>query len=140
MKTQILAASSPGEVCVAATRDGDLIDYGIWRPGAPDGVGDLHRGRITARAPAMAGAFVALAGTNGFLPDSSGASGLTSGDIIMARVTRAAQGEAKVNDSKGTKNNALMACVAPSAGRSARSRGPARRRSRQCFAPPPRSR
>ena len=25
-----------------------LLDYAIWRPGAPDGVGDLHRGRVIA--------------------------------------------------------------------------------------------
>jgi len=89
---RILAASSPGEVRVAAVRGGQVLDYGIWRPGAPDGVGDIHRGRITSRVPAMAGAFVALAGTEGFLPDSAGASRLTNGDIVTVRVTRAAQG------------------------------------------------
>ncbi len=45
-----------------------------------------------ARVPAMAGAFVALAGAEGFLPDSAGASGLSSGDIVTVCVTRAAQG------------------------------------------------
>jgi Ribonuclease G/E len=92
MSTRILAASSPGEVHVAVTSDGQLIDFGIWRPAAPDGVGDLHRGRVTARVPAMAGVFVVLAGAEGFLPDSAGASGLHSGDMIVVRVTRAAQG------------------------------------------------
>ena len=47
--------------CVTAI----LLDYAIWRPGAPDGVGDVHRGRVIARVPAMAGAFVALGGTEG---------------------------------------------------------------------------
>ena len=45
---RILAWCSPGEVRVAAL-DGDaLLDAAIWRPGAPDGVGDLHRGRVDA--------------------------------------------------------------------------------------------
>lgn len=91
MTTRIQAACSPGEVRVALVRDDELIDYGIWRPGAPDGVGDVHRGRITARMPAMAGAFVALAGADGFLPDSSGATGLGVGDVVTVQVTRAAQ-------------------------------------------------
>ena len=38
-------------------RDGALLDYAIWRPGAPDGVGDLYRGRVMARVAAMAGSF-----------------------------------------------------------------------------------
>ena len=49
-----------------------LLDYAIWRPGAPDGVGDIHRGRVTARGAAMAGEFLALNGAEGFLPDSEG--------------------------------------------------------------------
>jgi Ribonuclease G/E len=92
MNTRILAACSPGEVRVAVERDGELIDYGLWRPGAPDGVGDVHRGRVTARMPAMAGAFIALAGGDGFLPDSAGAAGSGVGDVVTVRVTRAAQG------------------------------------------------
>jgi hypothetical protein len=69
-----------------------LIDYALWRPGLPDGVGDLHRGRITARVPAMAGAFVALDGPDGFLPDTEGAAGATVGTVLGVRITRAAQG------------------------------------------------
>jgi Ribonuclease G/E len=96
---RIVAACSPGEVRAAVTQNDQLIDYALWRPGAPDGVGDLHRGRIVARVPAMAGAFVALAeGSEGFLPDSAGggraagAAGATEGDPVHVRVTRAAQG------------------------------------------------
>lgn len=92
MSTRILATSSPGEVCVAVVHDGEVVDYGLWRPGAPDGVGDMHRGRVTARIPAMAGAFIALTGSEGFLPDSAGAAGLGVGDLVTVRVTRAAQG------------------------------------------------
>ncbi len=84
-------ASSPGEIRVAAW-DGGLVDYAVERPGAPDGVGDLHRGRVLARVPALAGAFVALTGAEGFLPDSQGGSGVTEGQLLGVRVTRAAQG------------------------------------------------
>jgi Ribonuclease G/E len=90
----IHAAWSPGEVRVAAMADGVLIDYAPWRPGSPDGVGDVYRGRVTAIAPGMAGAFVALASgvQDGFLPDSEGAKGLTEGENVAVRIVRAAQG------------------------------------------------
>ncbi len=90
---KLLVAASPGEVRVAAWQPPDgLVDYAIWRPGAPDGVGDLHRGRLIARAPAMAGAFVALDGTDGFLPDSEGGAEATAGNSLGVRISRAAQG------------------------------------------------
>ena len=77
---------------MAAVSGNRLIDYILWRPGAPDGVGDIHQGRIVAQVPGMAGAFVAIAGAEGFLPDSEGAKGLTAGTMLAVRVTRAAQG------------------------------------------------
>jgi hypothetical protein len=89
---KLLVSASPGEARVAAVDAAGLVDYAIWRPGAPDGVGDLHRGRVTAIVPAMAGAFVAIGGADGFLPDSEGAKGLSEGSIIAVRVTRAPQG------------------------------------------------
>ncbi len=89
---RILASSSPGEVRVAAVQDGTLLDYAIDRPGRPDGVGDLYRGRVLAHMPALAGAFVALPDTEGFLPDSAGGAGLNDGMAVQVRVTRAAQG------------------------------------------------
>jgi Ribonuclease G/E len=92
MTARILAAASPGEIRVAVAEGERLLDYAVWRPGTPDGVGDLHRGRILARVPAMAGAFVAVEGAEGFLPDSAGAAGHTEGDSLAVRVTRAAQG------------------------------------------------
>jgi Ribonuclease G/E len=63
-------------------------------------VGDLLRGRIAAVAPAMAGAFVALAGgQTGFLPESEAgdirrpiAEAVNEGMILPLRITRAAQG------------------------------------------------
>ncbi len=92
MSVRILAACSPGEQRVAAAEGDTLLDYAIHRPGVPDGVGDVHRGRIIARVPAMAGAFVAIAGAEGFLPDTDGAAGRTEGDVLTVRVSRAAQG------------------------------------------------
>lgn len=88
---KILVSASPGEVRVAACKNRVLVDYAIWRPGAPDGVGDLHRGRISARVPAMAGAFVELGHAQGFLPDTEGGASAAEGMILGVRVTRAAQ-------------------------------------------------
>lgn len=92
--TILRAACSPGEIRVAITRDHVLEDYAIARPGAPDGVGDLHRGRVLAHLPALAGAFVALQNQpDGFLPDSEGGANTSPGNAIGVRITRAAQGE-----------------------------------------------
>src|SRR5579875_801853 len=50
---RILAETSPGEVRIAVVDGtGMLVDFAIWRPGRPDGVGDLHRGRVIARVAA----------------------------------------------------------------------------------------
>ncbi len=93
MTVTLRATASPGEVRVVAERDGAALDYALWRPGAPDGVGDLHRGRVRAVARAMAGAFVALDGSaDGFLPDSEGGAGLREGDAVLVRIVRAGQG------------------------------------------------
>lgn len=89
----ILASASPGEMRVAAVRNGRLVDYAIERAAAPDLVGAVLRGRVTARMPALAGAFVALGGIgDGFLPDSAGGRDATEGTVLAVRVTRAAQG------------------------------------------------
>lgn len=92
MTPAILAACSPGEVRIAVVCGDVLVDYAIWRPAVPDGVGDLYRGRVTARMPALAGAFVALDGADGFLPDSEGGRDATEGTLLGVRVTRAGQG------------------------------------------------
>jgi Ribonuclease G/E len=89
---RILAASSPGEVRVAALGDGVLQDYAVWRPGRPDGVSDVYRARVTAHVPGMAGAFLALPDGDGFLPDSEGGAGAVEGTLLTVRVTRAGQG------------------------------------------------
>ena len=73
-------------------RDGVPLDYAISRPGRPDGMGDVWRGRVLAHVPGLGGAFVALGDAEGFLPDSAGGAGLGVGDAVRVRVTRAAQG------------------------------------------------
>lgn len=97
---RILASASPGEVRVALLRDDRLEQAWVERPARPDGVGDLHRARVTAIAPAMAGAFVALAGDEtGFLPAAEAAPerlpigrAVSEGQVLAVRVTRGAQG------------------------------------------------
>ncbi len=95
MSIEIRAAASPGEVRVAVLRDGapgdgGLWDYAIERPGMPDGVGDVHRGRVVARVAALAGSFVEIEGATGFLPDSEARG--PEGTVLGVRVTRAAHG------------------------------------------------
>ncbi len=72
--------------------NGRAVDVAVWRPGSPDGVGDIYRGRIGKVVPAMAGAFVMMGDGEGFLPDSAGARGLHEGSSVAVRVVRAAQG------------------------------------------------
>ena len=87
---KLLASVSPGEVRVAAFDASGLVDYAIWRPGVPDGVGDLYRGRIVARMPALGGAFVDLGGAEGFLPERESLAPV--GTMLGVRVVRAGQG------------------------------------------------
>ncbi len=82
----------PGEEHVVLLQDGAVVEYYIHRPSAPDGIGDVHVARVMAMVPAMAGAFVALADDEAFLPDTEGAAGVSVGAHLAVRVTRAAQG------------------------------------------------
>lgn len=91
----IRVSVSPGERRVALLRDGALHLAAIDRPARPDGVGDLHRARVTAVSRAMSGAFLVLAdGATAFLPDSEAPDrkALQDGAILPVRLTRAAQG------------------------------------------------
>ncbi len=73
--------------------DGErLLDYALWRPGAPDGVGDRYRGRVEAVLPALGGAFVFLGAGSGFLPLREGDGRLGDGDPVLVQVVRSAQG------------------------------------------------
>jgi Ribonuclease G/E len=95
----ILAEASPGEVRTALLLGGRLTEAWVERPARPDGVGDLHRGRVVAISAAMSGAFVALPGNEtGFLPESAASAprqpikqSVQEGQILGLRVTRAAQ-------------------------------------------------
>ncbi len=89
---ELRASAGPGEIRIAAARDDTLLDFAIWRPNAPDGIGDVYRGRVVSVVPAMAGAFVTLGDAEGFLPDSEGAKGLSEGMIVAVGIARAAQG------------------------------------------------
>lgn len=96
----ILVSVSPGEVRTALLQGGTLREAWVERPARPDGVGDLQRGRVAAVAPAMAGAFVALAGgETGFLPEREAGearrpigAAVQEGMALPLRILRAAQG------------------------------------------------
>jgi Ribonuclease G/E len=98
--TVILVSVSPGERRVAVLRDDRLHLAAVERPARPDGVGDLHRARVSAISKPMSGAFLALAdGSTGFLPENEAsadrlpiARAVQEGLVLPVRVTRAAQG------------------------------------------------
>ncbi|MCA3351427.1 MAG: ribonuclease E/G [Roseomonas sp.] len=106
----ILAEASPGEMRTALLLAGRLTEAWVERPARPDGVGDLHRGRVVAISAAMSGAFVALAGNEtGFLPESAASTprqpikqAVQEGQLLGLRVTRAAQA------GKGPRLSALL--------------------------------
>jgi Ribonuclease G/E len=123
----ILAEASPGEVRTALLLGGRLMEAWVERPARPDGVGDLHRGRVVAISATMSGAFVALPGNEtGFLPESAASAprqpikqAVQEGQILGLRVTRAAQAgkgprlSAVLTDAEA----ALMATAPPGAPR-----------------------
>jgi Ribonuclease G/E len=91
----IRVSVSPGERRVALLRDGRLHLAAIERPARPDGLGDLHRARVSAVSRPMSGAFLLLAdGATAFLPESEAADrkALHEGAILPIRITRAGQG------------------------------------------------
>ncbi|MCX5616469.1 ribonuclease E/G [Bombella sp. TMW 2.2559] len=87
---EIRLASAPGEIRIALLKDDTLLDVTLWRPGAPDGWGDVHVVRITAHAPHLGGAFVGLTGPTetGFM---KGRKLPAEGSLVCAQVTRSAQ-------------------------------------------------
>ena len=91
----IRVSVSPGERRVALLRDDRLHAAAIERPARPDGLGDLHRARVSAVSKPMSGAFLLLAdGSTAFLPDSEAPDrkALHEGAILPIRITRAGQG------------------------------------------------
>ena len=129
MTVRILASAAPGEVRVALLEGDRLVEYWPDRPERPDGVGDLHRARVTARAPAMAGAFLLLGGgATGFLPDEElrgTGQAPQEGLVLAVRVTRAAQGGKgpRVTARLGAAERA-RAAAAPGSGPALLARGP----------------
>ena len=114
-------------------RDGALADHAIHRPGAPDGVGDVHLARAGRRDANLGGTFVALAGAalanvafdgpgpsgagglaEGFLPDRETARAPLEGEAIVVRIIRGATGgkgvrvSAKVDPSEAAAGMADM--------------------------------
>lgn len=77
---------------VALLAGDGLAEFCLWNLAEPDGVGDVCTGRVVAKLPAMAGAFVDIGAVSGFLPDSAGGARLSEGQYVAVRVTRAAQG------------------------------------------------
>ncbi|WP_186336036.1 ribonuclease E/G [Komagataeibacter melaceti] len=94
MNTRICASSGPGEIRLAVTGNGQLLDFTLWRPDMADGVGDIYRAPVSAHVPALGGTFITLPGQEqaGFLPDSEGLGPLTQGQSVLVTVTRSAQG------------------------------------------------
>ena len=85
---EIRIASSPGEARIAVLDGETLEDFALWRPGRPDGYGDIHLVRVTAPMDALGGAFVILAdGSEGFLTGKH-----KEGALVTAQVTRSPQG------------------------------------------------
>jgi len=133
MSLRILVSASPGEIRVALLRGSLLLEYWPERPARPDGVGDLHRARVSAVVPAMSGAFLLLAGgESGFLPETEASRtrqpigrAVHEGMVLPVRVTRAAQG------GKGprvtallTPEDAALAAAAPPGAPRVLARGP----------------
>ena len=57
---RLLIAASPGELRLARLHGGMLVAYTLERPSRPSRVGALCHARVTALAPALAGAFLAI--------------------------------------------------------------------------------
>lgn len=90
---RIRLRARPGEIEIAAIVDGALADYALWRPGRPDGLGDLHLGRVTRRVTALGGCFVALADeADGFLADRETGTPPPEGALVPVRIIRASLG------------------------------------------------
>ena len=122
----IRVSVSPGERRVALLRDDRLHAAAIERPARPDGIGDLHRARVSAISKPMSGAFLLLAdGSTAFLPDSEAPDrkALHEGAILPIRITRAGQG-GKGPRATGRLTDAERAAVAADSGVALIRRGP----------------
>lgn len=103
---RLLIACGPGERRLVGLAGGRVAAYGIERDRHPDRLGEVHRARVTAVVPGLAGAFVALGGGGeAFLPaeeaDPDRSDGapvrpigtlLRAGEAVVVRIVRAAMG------------------------------------------------
>lgn len=103
---RLLISASPGERRIARLSRGRLVAYAVERPSRPELVGALAHARVTALAPALAGAFLSLDGTlAAFLPAEEAdltredgaptrpiATAVQVGQAIAVRITRGPMG------------------------------------------------
>lgn len=86
---ELRLSGSPGEIRIALLQHNTLLDVAIWRPGAPDGWGDIHDVRITAIAPSLDGAFIQTeGGQEAFLTTRKKP---IEGSLLCAQLIRCAQ-------------------------------------------------
>ena len=92
MSRRLLISAQPGETRAAWLDDGELSDLMILRDDRPWLVDNLYLGRMTARDRSLAAAFVDIGlDRPGLLPLNEAPKGLSEGDAIAVRVTRAPQ-------------------------------------------------
>ncbi len=94
MSRRLLISAQPGETRIAWLDDGKLADLMVLRDDRPWLVDNLYLGRVTARDPGLAAAFVDIGRERpGLLPLDEAPKGLAEGDAVAVRVTRAPQAE-----------------------------------------------
>ena len=114
MSRRLLISAQPGETRMAWLGDGKLSDLMVLRDDRPWLVDNLYLGRVTARDSGLAAAFVDIGRERpGLLPLDEAPKGLSEGDAVAVRVTRAPQAE------KGVR---LTGCRLPAALRTAAER------------------
>ncbi len=94
MSRRLLISAQPGETRIAWLDDGKLTDLMVLRDDRPWLVDNLYLGRVTARDPGLDAAFVDIGRDRpGLLPLDEAPKGLSEGDAVAVRVTRAPQAE-----------------------------------------------
>jgi Ribonuclease G/E len=94
MSRRLLISAQPGETRAAWLDDGKLSELMVLRDDRPWLVDNLYLGRMTARDPGLAAAFVDIGLERpGLLPLDEAPKGLSEGDSVAVRVTRAPQAD-----------------------------------------------
>ncbi len=94
MSRRLLISAQPGETRAAWLDDGKLSEVMVLRDDRPWLVDNLYLGRVTARDPGLAAAFVDIGRERpGLLPLDEAPKGLSEGDAVAVRVTRAPRSE-----------------------------------------------